>query len=174
MFRIQPSGTKGLASRKPGRQRHLSGSFLFFVFRHQVIARRFLHGVFARFRIEREHLLAGATVHATGRRVDVEQATVFAIDEDPTRRAIEVGADIVLKATKVDGVYSSDPNKDPTAEKFDHLTYDRVIENKLGVMDANAIVLCRDQSMPIRVFNVFDEGNLVRIAQGEAIATLVS
>ena len=98
----------------------------------------------------------------------------FTTDTAAALRAIEVGADIVLKATKVDGVYSADPVKDPAAELFVKLGYDRVIESKLGVMDANAIVLCRDQGMPIRVFNVFDEGNLVRIAKGEAIGTLVS
>jgi uridylate kinase len=98
----------------------------------------------------------------------------FTTDTAAALRAIEVGADIVLKATKVDGVYSADPVKDPSAELFVKLGYDRVIESKLGVMDANAIVLCRDQGMPIRVFNVFDEGNLVRIARGEAIGTLVS
>jgi uridylate kinase len=98
----------------------------------------------------------------------------FTTDTAAALRAIEVGADIVLKATKVDGVYSADPVKDPAAELFVKLGYDRVIESKLGVMDANAIVLCRDQGMPIRVFNVFDEGSLVRIAKGEAIGTLVS
>ena len=98
----------------------------------------------------------------------------FTTDTAAALRAIEVGADIVLKATKVDGVYSSDPVKDPSAKLFQELGYDRVIESKLGVMDANAIVLCRDQRMPIRVFNVFDEGSLVRIVKGEAIGTLVS
>jgi uridylate kinase len=98
----------------------------------------------------------------------------FTTDTAAALRAIEIGADIVLKATKVDGVYSSDPVTDPSAQRFEVLDYDRVIESKLGVMDANAIVLCRDQRMPIRVFNVFDEGNLVRIARGEAIGTLVS
>jgi uridylate kinase len=98
----------------------------------------------------------------------------FTTDTAAALRAIEIGADIVLKATKVDGVYSADPVKDPTAERFETLGYDRVIESKLGVMDANAIVLCRDRGMPIRVFNVFDEGNLVRIAKGEPIGTLVS
>ena len=81
---------------------------------------------------------------------------------------------MLLKATKVDGVYSADPVRDPSAKRFEHLDYDSVIASKLGVMDANAIVLCRDQQMPIRVFNVFGEGNLVRIVQGEAIGTLVS
>ncbi len=98
----------------------------------------------------------------------------FTTDTAAALRAIEIDADIVLKATKVDGVYSADPVKDPAAVLYDKLGYDRVIESKLGVMDANAIVLCRDQRMPIRVFNVFDEGNLVRIVKGEAIGTLVS
>ena len=97
----------------------------------------------------------------------------FTTDTAAALRAIEIGADLVLKATKVDGVYSADPVKDKSAVLFDQLDYDRVIESKLGVMDANAIVLCRDQGMPIRVFNVFEEGNLVRILQGEAIGTLV-
>jgi uridylate kinase len=98
----------------------------------------------------------------------------FTTDTAAALRAIEVGADIVLKATKVDGVYSADPVKDPSATRYEHLDYDSVIASKLGVMDANAIVLCRDQGMPIRVFNVFGEGNLVRIVRGEAIGTLVS
>ena len=98
----------------------------------------------------------------------------FTTDTAAALRAIEIDADIVLKATKVDGVYSADPVKDPAAVLYNKLGYDRVIESKLGVMDANAIVLCRDQRMPIRVFNVFDEGNLVRIIKGEAIGTLVS
>jgi len=98
----------------------------------------------------------------------------FTTDTAAALRAIEIGADIVLKATKVDGVYSADPVKDPSAVRFDQLGYDQVIESKLGVMDANAIVLCRGQGMPIRVFNVFGEGNLVRIMKGESIGTLVS
>jgi len=98
----------------------------------------------------------------------------FTTDTAAALRAIEIGADIVLKATRVDGVYSADPEKDDQAELFNELGYDRVIESKLGVMDANAIVLCRDQGMPIRVFNVFVEGNLGRLINGEAIGTLVS
>jgi len=98
----------------------------------------------------------------------------FTTDTAAALRAIEIGADLVLKATKVAGVYSADPAKDPTAQFLDRLSYDRVIENKLGVMDANAIVLCRDQRMPIRVFNVFEEGNLVRLVKGESIGTLVT
>jgi uridylate kinase len=98
----------------------------------------------------------------------------FTTDTAAALRAIEIDANILLKATKVDGVYSADPVHDPDAVRYDKLGYDRVIESKLGVMDANAIVLCRGQKMPIRVFNVFDEGNLVRIIKGEAIGTLVS
>ena len=98
----------------------------------------------------------------------------FTTDTAAALRAIEVQADMVLKATKVDGVYSADPVNDASATLYESLGYDEVIANKLGVMDANAIVLCRDQHMPIRVFNVFGEGNLVRIVKGEAIGTLVS
>jgi uridylate kinase len=98
----------------------------------------------------------------------------FTTDTAAALRAIEVGADVVLKATKVDGVYSSDPAIDSDATLYDELGYDRVIEDKLGVMDTNAIVLCRDQGMPIRVFNVFGEGNLMRLVKGESIGTLVS
>ena len=98
----------------------------------------------------------------------------FTTDTAAALRAVEIGADALLKATKVNGVYSADPVKDPDAQFFDSLSYDLVIENKLAVMDANAIVLCRDQAMPIRVFNVFDEGNLMRLVNGESIGTLVS
>jgi uridylate kinase len=98
----------------------------------------------------------------------------FTTDTAAALRAIEVGADILLKATKVDGVYSADPVKNPEAKRFHKLGYDQVIETKLGVMDANAIVLCRDQGMPIRVFNVFESGNLGRLVQGEDIGTLIS
>jgi uridylate kinase len=98
----------------------------------------------------------------------------FTTDTAAALRAIEIGADVVLKATKVDGVYSADPAKDPDATLYKELSYDRVIEGKLGVMDANAIVLCRDQKMPIRVFNVFGEENLNRLVSGEPIGTLVS
>lgn len=98
----------------------------------------------------------------------------FTTDTAAALRAVEIGADILLKATKVNGVYSADPIKNPQAELFDSLGYDRVIESKLGVMDANAIVLCRDQAMPIRVFNVFDEGNLMKLVSGQNVGTLVS
>lgn len=98
----------------------------------------------------------------------------FTTDTAAALRAIEIGADIVLKATKVDGVYSSDPNIDEDAVMYSTVSYDKVIEGKLQVMDANAIVLCRDQGMPIRVFNVFAEGNLMKLVKGKEIGTLVS
>ena len=97
----------------------------------------------------------------------------FTTDTAAALRAIEVSADIVLKATKVDGVYSSDPNIDEDAVLHEALSYDEVIEGKLKVMDTNAIVLCRDQRMPIRVFNVFGAGNLIRIVKGEKVGTII-
>jgi uridylate kinase len=97
----------------------------------------------------------------------------FTTDTAAALRAIEVGADIVLKATKVDGVYSADPNIDKNAILHDSLCYDEVIEGKLKVMDTNAIVLCRDQKMPIRVFNVFGSGNLIKIVKGEKVGTII-
>lgn len=97
----------------------------------------------------------------------------FTTDTAAALRAIEIGADLLLKATKVDGIYSADPKLDPSAQFFDHVSYDEVIEKKLKVMDANAIVLCRDQGMPIRVFNVFDEGSLFKLVRGEPIGSRV-
>ena len=97
----------------------------------------------------------------------------FTTDTAAALRAIEVGADIVLKATKVDGVYSADPKIDKNATLHETLCYDEVIEGKLKVMDTNAIVLCRDQKMPIRVFNVFGSGNLIKIVNGEAVGTII-
>jgi uridylate kinase len=97
----------------------------------------------------------------------------FTTDTAAALRAIEVGADIVLKATKVDGVYSADPKLDKNAKLHESLSYDKVIEGKLKVMDTNAIVLCRDQGMPIRVFNVFGSGNLIKIVKGEKVGTII-
>ncbi|WP_097460175.1 UMP kinase [Mangrovitalea sediminis] len=97
----------------------------------------------------------------------------FTTDSAACLRGIEIEADIVLKATKVDGVYSADPMKDPTAEKFDRLTYDAVLDRKLGVMDLTAICLCRDHDMPVRVFNMNKAGALTRIMVGENEGTLI-
>lgn len=97
----------------------------------------------------------------------------FTTDTAAALRSIEVGADILLKATKVDGVFTADPNIDKDARLYTSLSYDEVIQGKLGVMDANAIVLCRDQKMPIRVFNVFGSGNLMQIVKGGKVGTVV-
>lgn len=98
----------------------------------------------------------------------------FTTDSAASLRAIEIGADVMLKATKVDGVYSADPVKDPDAVFHHTLSYDQVIEQRLGVMDATAIVMCRDQNMPLRVFNMNKPGALMRVIQGEQEGTLVS
>ncbi|MCO6413914.1 MAG: UMP kinase [Thiogranum sp.] len=97
----------------------------------------------------------------------------FTTDSAASLRAIEIGADIMLKATKVDGVYDADPVKHPDAKRYDTLNYDEAINRKLAVMDATALVLCRDHGMPLRVFNLQTPGNLSRIVAGENIGTLV-
>ncbi len=97
----------------------------------------------------------------------------FTTDSAASLRAIEIGADLLLKGTKVDGVYTADPMKDPTAERYASLTYDEVLQRKLGVMDATAIVLCRDYNMPLRVFDINQPGALRRIVAGENVGTLV-
>jgi len=97
----------------------------------------------------------------------------FTTDSAASLRAIEIGADIMLKATKVDGVYSSDPVKNPDAKLYSSLTYDEVLGSKLAVMDATAIVMCRDQDMPLRVFNMNKPGALMRVIKGEDEGTLV-
>jgi len=99
----------------------------------------------------------------------------FTTDSAACLRAIEIDADLVLKATKVDGVYSADPLKISDAKKFDYLTYDEVIEKKLGVMDLTAICLCRDHEMPLRVFRMEQDGGaLLNIIRGGSDGTLIS
>lgn len=97
----------------------------------------------------------------------------FTTDSAACLRGIEVGADIVLKATKVDGVYSADPMKDATATKYDALTYDEVLDKKLEVMDLTAICLCRDHNMPVRVFKMNKTGALLNIVVGVDEGTLI-
>ena len=97
----------------------------------------------------------------------------FTTDSAASLRGIEIEADVVIKATKVDGVYSSDPVKDPNATLYHTLTFDEVLEKKLNVMDATAIVLCRDHKMPIRVYNMTKEGALDKVLRGEQEGTLV-
>jgi uridylate kinase len=97
----------------------------------------------------------------------------FTTDSAASLRGIEIEADVVIKATKVDGVYSSDPVKDPSARLYHNLSYDEVLQKQLNVMDATAIVLCRDHKMPIRVYNMTKEGALERVIQGDKEGTLV-
>ncbi len=97
----------------------------------------------------------------------------FTTDTAASLRAIEIGADLMIKATKVDGIYTADPMTDPDARRYDHVGYDEVIERKLQVMDTNAIVLCRDQSMPIRIINLNKPGELQRLIAGDDVGTLV-
>jgi uridylate kinase len=97
----------------------------------------------------------------------------FTTDSAASLRAVEVNADVMLKATKVDGVYSADPVTDGNAERYRRLTYDEVLDRRLMVMDATAIVLCRDQNMKIMVFDVTQPGCLARVIDGEDIGTVV-
>ncbi len=98
----------------------------------------------------------------------------FTTDSAASLRAIEIGAELLIKATKVDGVYSADPVKDKDAVRYDSLNYDEVIERKLGVMDTTAVVLCRDNQMPLRVLDMTKPGSLLNAARGENEGTLVS
>ena len=97
----------------------------------------------------------------------------FTTDSAASLRASEINADLMIKATKVDGVYDSDPVKNPAAKRFERLTYDEVLTRKLGVMDATAIVMCRDNNIPLRIINIFNEGDLDRVVSGEQIGTIV-
>ena len=98
----------------------------------------------------------------------------FTTDSAAALRAVEVGAELLLKGTKVDGVYSADPKKDASATRFDTLSYEDVITRNLGVMDTAAIALCRDHGMPLRIYDMNRPGNLMRIVCGEPIGTLVT
>jgi uridylate kinase len=98
----------------------------------------------------------------------------FTTDTAAALRAIEIGADLLAKGTKVDGVYTADPVKDRHATRYNHLTFDRVINDKLNVMDTTAVVMCRENNVPIRVFNLQVAGELLRLAQGEDVGTLVT
>jgi len=98
----------------------------------------------------------------------------FTTDTAASLRAIEIGADVLLKATKVDGVYDADPQIDPDAKRYDEVSYDRVIADKLNVMDATAIVMCRDNHLPLRVFDLTRANALVQAMSGDDVGTLVS
>jgi len=97
----------------------------------------------------------------------------FTTDSAACLRGIEINADVVLKATNVDGVYSADPRKDPNATKYDKLTYDEALEKQLGVMDLTAVCLVRDHAMPVRVFNMNKPGALVNVLVGSDEGTLM-
>jgi uridylate kinase len=97
----------------------------------------------------------------------------FTTDTAASLRAMEIGADVILKATKVDGVYSSDPMKDPSAKKYNTVTYIDVLKQGLSIMDSTAISLCMDNNLPIVVFNLRDKGNIRKILEGKKIGTLV-
>jgi uridylate kinase len=97
----------------------------------------------------------------------------FTTDSAAALRAVEMNVDLLLKATKVDGVYNVDPAKHPDAKRFEQLSYDEVIERKLAVMDTAAIALCRDHGMPLRIYDMTVPGNLMRIMRGETVGTLV-
>jgi len=97
----------------------------------------------------------------------------FTTDSAAALRALEIKADVILKATKVEGVYTADPVKDPTATRYDCITYREVLEQQLKVMDASAISLCMDNDLPIVVFNMRTPGNIRRVAAGEAVGTRV-
>jgi uridylate kinase len=98
----------------------------------------------------------------------------FTTDTAAALRAVEIGADVLLKGTRVDGVYTSDPEKDPSAEKFDKISFEEVITRKLKVMDSTAFTMCRENNMPLIVFDMNKPGNLNKVIDGETIGTLVS
>jgi uridylate kinase len=97
----------------------------------------------------------------------------FTTDTAAALRGSEIGAEIVLKATKVDGIYTADPKQDPTATRFTHISFDEAISRNLAVLDATAFALCRDQKLPINVFSIFKPGALKRVVMGEDEGTLV-
>ena len=98
----------------------------------------------------------------------------FTTDTAASLRGAEIGAEVVLKATKVDGVYTADPMKDPTATRYTRLSFDEAIGRHLGIRDATAFALCRDQKLPIRVFSIVKPGALMRVVMGEDEGTLVT
>ena len=97
----------------------------------------------------------------------------FTTDTGSSLRGIEIEADVMLKGTRVDGIYTADPEKDPTATKFDEITYDEVLARGLKVMDLTAATLCRDNHIKIHVFAIAEEGNVMRAIVGEDIGTII-
>lgn len=97
----------------------------------------------------------------------------FTTDSAASLRAIEIDADVILKGTRVDGIYTADPEKDPTAERYDRISFDEVFDKGLQVMDMTAFTLCNENKLPIIVFDMNTPGNLLRLVQGEEVGTLV-
>ena len=97
----------------------------------------------------------------------------FTTDSAASLRAIEINADVILKGTRVDGIYTQDPEKDPNAEKYEAISFDDVYANGLNVMDMTAFTLCKENNLPIIVFNMNKEGNLKRLIKGEQVGTVV-
>ena len=98
----------------------------------------------------------------------------FTTDTAASLRAIEIGADVLLKATKVDGVYDADPMNNPDATRYDTVSFDKVLADKLSVMDATAIVMCRDNDLPLRIFDLTRDDALVQAMSGKKIGTVVT
>ena len=98
----------------------------------------------------------------------------FTTDTGSALRAVEIKADIILKGTRVDGIYTADPEKDPTATKFDQITYDEAYDRNLKVMDMTAFTMCKENNMPMYVFDMNTRGNLMKVLQGENIGTIVT
>ena len=143
------------------------------------------HGVFARVMsalqihdVCEDYIRRRAVRHLEKGRVVILAAGTgnpfFTTDTAASLRAIEIGADVLLKATKVDGVYDSDPVKNPDAKRYDSVSFDTVLADKLSVMDATAIVMCRDNKLPLRVFDLTRKGALVQAMAGAAVGTLVT
>jgi uridylate kinase len=124
-----------------------------------------------------DYIRRRATRHLEKGRVTVFAAGTgnpfFTTDSAAALRAIEIGADLLIKATKVDGVYAADPSKHPEAQRFERVSYEQVIQDDLRVMDTAAIALCRDYNMPLRIYNMNRAGDLMRMMRGEAVGTLV-
>jgi len=97
----------------------------------------------------------------------------FTTDSAASLRAIEINAELMIKATKVKGVYSADPQKDPNAKFYPRLTYDEALDQRLNVMDTTALVLCRDNNVPMRVMNIFETGAVMKLMMGEEIGSLI-
>lgn len=143
------------------------------------------HGMFARVmsaikinQICEDYIRRRAVRHLEKRRVVIFAAGTgnpfFTTDSAASLRAIEIGADLLIKATKVDGVYTADPKKDPNAKRYDRLTYDSVLDQRLMVMDATAIVLCRDYDMPLCVLDINKPGALMKAIMGGDEGTFVT